>query len=219
MGAKIEIGDGFDETCSFDISEMATGNICISRHGPQPIIRGARIQIGACSGHIVVYVGCDGALVTFADGCIGAFDLRLWRSAAVVVGRGTTSNGAKIVCDRSSVEIGEDCMFSDEVLIQSADQHGIVDLATGRITNDRARKTIIGNHVWLGRRSTVMPDAEIGDGCLVAAGAIVTRPIPAYSICAGVPASIVRSHASWTRYADRLDEYISAVVSKDLWRS
>jgi acetyltransferase-like isoleucine patch superfamily enzyme len=49
---------------------------------------------------------------------------------------------------------------------------------------------IIGNNVWLGCNVTILAGVEIGDGAIVAAGAVVNRSVPPYAIVAGVPAQI-----------------------------
>jgi len=50
----------------------------------------------------------------------------------------------------------------------------------------------IGNDVWIGARSIIVDGARIGDGAVVAAGAVVTKDVPPYAIVAGVPAKIIR---------------------------
>ena len=54
------------------------------------------------------------------------------------------------------------------------------------------KKTIIGNDVWIGLRAMVLGGVNIGDGAVIAAGAIVTKDVPPYAIVAGVPARIIR---------------------------
>ena len=56
--------------------------------------------------------------------------------------------------------------------------------------------TVIGNDVWLGYQTTVMPGVRIGHGAVVAAGSVVTSDIPDYGIAGGNPARLIR-----TRYA------------------
>lgn len=55
------------------------------------------------------------------------------------------------------------------------------------------RKVTIGNDVWIGQRAMIMPGVTIGDGCIIAAGAVVTKDVPPYSIVGRVPASILKS--------------------------
>lgn len=50
----------------------------------------------------------------------------------------------------------------------------------------------IGNDVWIGRQCTVMDGVNIGDGAVIATGAIVTKDIPPYAIAAGIPAKIIK---------------------------
>jgi acetyltransferase-like isoleucine patch superfamily enzyme len=51
---------------------------------------------------------------------------------------------------------------------------------------------IIGNDVWIGARAIVLPSVNIGNGVIIAAGAVVTNDVPDYAIVAGVPARILR---------------------------
>lgn len=50
----------------------------------------------------------------------------------------------------------------------------------------------IGRHVWIGANATVLPGVTIGDGAIIAAGAVVTRDVPENTIVGGVPARIMR---------------------------
>jgi virginiamycin A acetyltransferase len=52
--------------------------------------------------------------------------------------------------------------------------------------------TVVGNDVWMGYEALVMPGVRIGDGAIVAAGAVVTRDVPPYGVAAGNPARLVR---------------------------
>ncbi|WP_448571773.1 Vat family streptogramin A O-acetyltransferase [Trichothermofontia sp.] len=52
--------------------------------------------------------------------------------------------------------------------------------------------TVIGNDVWLGYESVIMPGVAIGDGAIVAAKSVVTKDVPAYAIVGGNPAQILR---------------------------
>jgi len=58
---------------------------------------------------------------------------------------------------------------------------------------EEERPVFIGDDVWIGDRVTLLPGVHIGEGCIVAAGAVVTRDVPPYSIVAGVPARVIRN--------------------------
>ncbi|GAA1895723.1 CatB-related O-acetyltransferase [Actinomadura bangladeshensis] len=68
--------------------------------------------------------------------------------------------------------------------------------------------TVVGNDVWFGYQSVVMPGVRIGDGAIIAAGAVVTTDVPPYTIVGGNPARQIRRrfddadverlrHAAW----------------------
>ena len=53
---------------------------------------------------------------------------------------------------------------------------------------------IIGNNVWIGDKATILPGVTIGDGCVVAANAVVTKNVPPYCVVAGNPAKIIKQN-------------------------
>ena len=50
---------------------------------------------------------------------------------------------------------------------------------------------MIEDHVWIGTRATILPGVTLGRGCVVAAGAVVTRDVPPLAIVGGVPAKVI----------------------------
>ncbi len=60
----------------------------------------------------------------------------------------------------------------------------------------RADKVIIGHDVWIGHGVTVLPKVKVGDGAILAAGAVVTKDVPPYTIVGGVPAKPIRERFS-----------------------
>ena len=101
-----------------------------------------------------------------------------------------------VIYGHGGVEIGDSTLISMHCRIVSSN-HTIPALATDiRSQPDVLRPTRIGRDVWLGAGVSVLGGVTIGDGCVVAAGAVVTRDLPAGSISAGVPAQTVRSRPS-----------------------
>lgn len=66
--------------------------------------------------------------------------------------------------------------------------------------------TIVGNDVWIGRESVIMPGVKIGDGAILAAYSVVTRDVPPYSVVGGNPARFIKK-----RFDDDLIELLLAV--------
>ncbi|WP_084782599.1 acyltransferase [Roseivivax halodurans] len=66
------------------------------------------------------------------------------------------------------------------------------------LTHDRTRglylHTRIGSDCFIGGSSLILPGVEIGDGCVVGAGSVVTKSVPARSLVAGNPARILREN-------------------------
>ena len=52
--------------------------------------------------------------------------------------------------------------------------------------------TVIGHNVWIGARCVIRAGITIGDGAIIAAGAVVTKDVEPYTICGGVPAKVIR---------------------------
>lgn len=63
--------------------------------------------------------------------------------------------------------------------------------------------TVIGNDVWIGRESVIMPGVKVGDGSIIAAYSIVTKDIEPYSVVGGNPAKFIKK-----RFADELIELL-----------
>jgi phosphonate metabolism protein (transferase hexapeptide repeat family) len=57
----------------------------------------------------------------------------------------------------------------------------------------RSHRVILGNDVWIGHGAIILPGRRIGDGAVVAAGAIVTKDVPAYAIVGGNPARVIKA--------------------------
>jgi acetyltransferase-like isoleucine patch superfamily enzyme len=84
---------------------------------------------------------------------------------------------------RGGLVIGDNVSVSPEVMILTA-QHRVDD-PEFRVEN---RRVVIEDHVWIGTRATILPGVTLGRGCVVAAGAVVTRDVAPFVIVGGVPA-------------------------------
>ena len=95
-------------------------------------------------------------------------------------------------CNIGWVEIDRDSLIASNVVIPSGpDTHGIADPDTPiREQPGHLRPVSIGKNCWIGSGAIVL--ADVGDHAIVAAGAVVTQPVPPNVIVGGVPAKVLR---------------------------
>lgn len=112
-------------------------------------------------------------------------------NAELIIDNCQMSVSSRIICAQE-IKIGHDVMISDNVIIRDSDHHPIAHEG-----HQISAPINIGNHVWIGMGSTILKGVTIGDGAIVAAGAVVTKDIPANCIAGGVPAKVIRENVSW----------------------
>jgi acetyltransferase-like isoleucine patch superfamily enzyme len=140
--------------------------------------------------HVSCYAGCS-----FAIGVNGSCS----------VGNFTLMNGALVMAEER-IEIGSHCLISWNVGIADSDFHPlapaqrIIDAhALAPFFKDRPPRpklrtapVIISDNVWVGMNAIILKGVSIGENSVVAAGAVVTKSVPANTVVAGNPAVTVR---------------------------
>lgn len=103
------------------------------------------------------------------------------------------------VQDDARVTIGDDCSFGPNVTIVTPLHPMLPEERRGMKCSDGetrflcyAKPVTIGSDCWFGANVVVCPGVTIGEGCVIGAGSVVTRDIPARSFAAGVPARVIR---------------------------
>lgn len=92
------------------------------------------------------------------------------------------------------VHIGNHVMMAAECVFYTRNHEASrTDIPMSQQGETEMNPIFVGDDVWLGRRVMVMPGVHIGNGCIVAAGAVVTKDLPPYTIAGGVPAKIIGS--------------------------
>jgi maltose O-acetyltransferase len=112
-------------------------------------------------------------------------NLVIGRHCFVNVGCLLDLGAALVVGDR--VSLGQEVM-----LLTTTHEPGPLQHRAGPI---RSSPVSVGDGAWLGARCVVLPGVRIGEGAIVAAGAVVTRDVESHTLVAGVPARFVRSLA------------------------
>ncbi|MFT8808065.1 CatB-related O-acetyltransferase [Gluconobacter sp.] len=142
--------------------------------------------------------------------------------------------------DEAGLVIGDYCSIGPEVTIilgnHRADlvstypfrtlSHFWPSAAEGQEDHSSKGDVIIGNDVWIGAHATIMSGVTIGDGAVIAAQALVTKPVPPYAIVGGNPAKVIRYRFSdsviarlralaWWDWPEKLVEERSAHLMSD----
>lgn len=99
------------------------------------------------------------------------------------IGEYSHINPGCIIDSRGGIEIGSGISISHRVMLITGGHD--VQAADFREENLPIK---IGDHVWIGAGATILKGVEIGEGAVVAAGAVVTRDVPPFAIVGGVPA-------------------------------
>lgn len=103
-------------------------------------------------------------------------------------------NNFSIVNGTGGVDIGDDTVIGPGVRIISY-QHRTARGATIRSQPVNALPIRIGRDVWIGANAIILAGVTVGDGAVVAAGAVVREDVPAFAVVAGVPATIKKMRA------------------------
>ena len=104
------------------------------------------------------------------------------------VGKNVFFNSGCRFQDQGGITIGDGVLIGHNVVLATLN-HGI-NIKKRRVLYPAP--IVISNNVWIGANSTVVPGVTIGEGAVIAAGAVVTRDVPANVIVCGIPAKIIR---------------------------
>ncbi|KAK4499996.1 hypothetical protein PRZ48_008182 [Zasmidium cellare] len=94
------------------------------------------------------------------------------------------------VIDCALVEIGARVMIGPNVSIFTATHE--TEVQSRRDDIEFAKPVRIGDDCWIGGGAIILPGVTVGKGCTIAAGSVVTKDIPAWSVAMGSPARVVR---------------------------
>lgn len=101
------------------------------------------------------------------------------------------NNNAVVVADRTSVEIGKDCLIGPNVFIADSDFHG-VELENRRNGHYVCLPVIIEDNVFIGGDVKILKGVRVGSGAVIANGSLVTKNVESNTVVAGVPAKLVK---------------------------
>ncbi|WP_454193273.1 DapH/DapD/GlmU-related protein [Paenibacillus sp. Marseille-Q7038] len=106
----------------------------------------------------------------------------------ITVGKNVFFNTGCSFQDRGGIRIGDGSLIGMNVTIATLN-HGL-SIETRNVTY--SSPVVIGENVWIGSSATILPGVTVGDNAVVAAGAVVTKDVPANTVVAGVPAKAIK---------------------------
>lgn len=121
------------------------------------------------------------------DGCV----ITVEEAASLHIGSGYINSNSRIYCFQG-IAIGEGVAISEDVVIRDSDNHRM-----GSDDYEMTQPITIGNYVWIGFRASILKGVTIGDGAVIAAGAVVTKDIPSNCLAAGIPAKVIKENVKW----------------------
>lgn len=96
-----------------------------------------------------------------------------------------------VILDAAPVQIGDDVMFGPAVQIYTVTHP--LDASERARGLEQARPVSIGDKVWVGGGAIILPGVTLGEGAVIAAGAVVTRDVAPFTLVAGQPARLQKS--------------------------
>lgn len=168
--------------------------ICIVQYFKYKLLYRSRIEmkiINSLKGKFSIELMCGskchiGSFIMTA----GPFYLKCTENANISIGDKCYFNHNCSITCAEKIEIGDNCIFANNLVIVDHD-HNLSGKGVDQGLNKSPVK--IGKNVWCGANVTILKGVKIGDGAVIAAGAVVNKDVPAYELWGGVPARSIKS--------------------------
>ncbi len=186
-----------------------------------PVFVSHRTFLRELHGKIVVPEKVNTAMIKIGFGDVGHYDRKrsrsIWQVSGTVAfgGKASIGHGSKlsvrgnltlgadfnmtaestIVCAHQ-ISFGNDCLLSWDILIMDTDEHPIINQDGIRTNPDKP--ILVGNHVWIGCKCTLLKGTEIPNNTVVAAGTLLTSAFSGKNqIVGGNPPTILKNNVRW----------------------
>lgn len=107
----------------------------------------------------------------------------------ITIGKNVFINSGCHFQDQGGITIGDNSLIGHNVVLATINH----DLEPKNNRKNHYAPIMLGKHVWIGSNATVLAGVTIGDWAVVAAGAVVTKDVPAYTVVGGVPAKVLKT--------------------------
>lgn len=136
--------------------------------------------------------------VTMQPNTVIYFNTEIRASWNLIIGYGSIIGDSCILDARNGITIGNNVNISSEVRIWT-EQHDYQDpMFNCNSTPDF--KVIIKDYAWIGSNVIILPKVTIGKGAVIAAGSVVTKSVPDFTLVAGIPAQKIGTRNNNLQY-------------------
>ena len=105
------------------------------------------------------------------------------------VGKDVFINSGCHFQDQGGIYIGDGTLIGHSVVLATINHEAEPTMRASMYT----KPIILGKNVWIGSHATILPGVTVGDGAIVAAGAVVTKDVPPGTVVGGVPAKVIKN--------------------------
>ena len=141
-------------------------------------------------------------ILSFRKGIYGKYGIGNKFMKNVLISEGSIVGNYNYIGSKTTINkaiIGNYCSIAPNVTIGPG-EHNITHFSTCERINEKMglmcdleeKECVISNDVWIGANVIVLRGVHIGNGAVLAAGAVVTSDVPDYAVVAGVPARIIK---------------------------
>ena len=155
------------------------------------LIKNLKIEISGENNKLVIGENCQ----FYGGGWIRMRD----RNGHIIIGDNLNTSYVFMMKDdnNTNIEIGDNCLFSANIIFRTSDSHSILDRTTNERVNIGANIKIEDN-VWIGYGANILKGSKIGHDSVIGTQTVFSgKEIPPYSLVVGVPGKVVRSNICW----------------------
>lgn len=139
----------------------------------------------------------------------------------IEVGKNLFTNYNCTILDVAKVKIGDNVLIGPNVSIYTAGHPIHAD--TRKTGYEYGAPITIGDNVWIGGNSIILPDVTVGSNSVIAAGSVVTRDVPEWTVVAGNPARVIKEitnedkqyYFKDKKFDDESMAHIEDIISQD----